>query len=141
MAVEHIHPHFRKARTHTDDPDQHAAVVELLVLTVFADPTVDLAELDALDAFDASHADWDDGPFSIQQYLPTATAAVRAALDQPDGRDRLLADISIRITTPALRDATVGYCEDLVAVDGTTDQEREFLRQVRRALANWPTGP
>jgi hypothetical protein len=108
MLLDRIHPHFKKATEHTDDAAQHAAVVEVLVLAVFADQSVDVSELDALDSFDASHADWDEGPFSIQQS---------------------------RIASPSLREATVSYCEEILRVDGITDKERDFLRQATRQLS------
>jgi hypothetical protein len=135
MLLDRIHPHFKKATEHTNDAAEHAAVVELLVLAVFSDKSVDVSELDALDSFDASHADWDEGPFSIQQYLPTATAKVRSALDEPGGGDVLLKDAISRITSPSLREAAVGYCEEILRVDGITDDEREFLRQATRQLS------
>jgi hypothetical protein len=135
MLLDRIHPHFKKATAHTDDPDQHAAVVELLVLAVLADHTVDVSELDALDKFDGDHADWDEGPFSIQQYLPIATAKVRSAMDEAGGADRLLKDSVSRITSPALREDSVGYCEEILRIDGLTDDEREFLRQATRQLS------
>jgi hypothetical protein len=141
VALTRLHPHFKKAAGHSEDPAQHAAVVELLILAVYAGKTVDVRELEALDEFDASHADWDAGPFSIQQYLAPATAKVRGALDEPDGADRLLADAASRITTPALRDATLHSCEELLRIDGMTDDEREFFAQASRALSNLPHGP
>lgn len=135
MLLHRIHPHFKKATAHTDDPDQHAAVVELLVLAVLADHTVDVSELDALDKFDADHADWDEGPFSIQQYLSVATAKVRSAMDEDGGADRLLKDSVSRITSPSLREASIGYCEEILRIDGLTDDGREFLRQATRQLS------
>jgi hypothetical protein len=135
MLLDRIHPHFKKATEHTDDPSQHAAVVELLVLAVFADQSVDVSELEALDNFDASHADWDEGPFSIQQYLSTATNKVRSALDEEGGADRLLTDAISRITSPSLREAAVGYCEEILRVDGIKDDERDFLRRATRQLS------
>jgi len=98
MLLDRIHLHFKKATEHTDDPDQHAAVVEVLVLAVLSDHAVDASELDALDEFDANHADWDEGPFSIQQYLPVATARFVQQMDEEGGADRLLKDAVSRIT-------------------------------------------
>lgn len=135
MLLDRIHSHFKTATNHTDDAAQHAAVVELLVLAVFADQSVDVNELEALDTFDASRSDWDDGPFSIEQYLPTATAKVRAALDEEGGADRLLKEVSARITSTTLREAAIGYCEEILRVDGMKDDEREFLAQARRLLS------
>ncbi len=140
MMLDRIHPHFKLAREHTSEPAEHAAVVEVLVLAVLADHTVDISELDALDEFDESHADWDDGPFSIQQYLPVATAKVRSAMDEEGGADRLLNDAVSRITSPSLREATIGYCEEILRIDGITDDEREFLRHASRQLSFPPSG-
>jgi len=139
MVLERIRPHVRAATEHTDDPAQHAAVVDLLVLALYSDEAIDTAELDALDAFDAAHADWDEGPFSVEQYLPVATAKVRAALDREGGAAELMADAASRIGSAALRAATIGYCEEILRVDGLTVEEGEFLQGVRRALAS-PVG-
>jgi hypothetical protein len=134
MAMDRILRHFKRAADHTDDRQQHAAIVELLVLAVYADKTVDVSELEALDKFDASHADWDDQAFSIQEYLGPATAKVRAAIDE-DGSQALLEDIGGRITSPELREAAIGYCEDIVGIDGVTDEESEFVKRVRQMLS------
>jgi len=137
MAMVRILRHLKRATDHTDDREQHAAIVELLLLAVYADKTVDIQELDALDKFDASHADWDDEAFSVQEYFGPATAKVRAALDN-DGSKALLDDISNRITSPELRKAAIGYCEEVVGIDGVTEDESDFMKTIRRVLD--PTG-
>jgi hypothetical protein len=138
MALDRILTHFQRAAAHTGDREQHGAVVELLVLAVYADKTVKVEELEALDDFDASHPDWDEKAFSIQEYLGPATAKVRAALEQ-NGSEALLCDIATRITSPELRKAAIGYCEDIVGIDGVTDAENVFLTTLRRVLSN-PAG-
>ena len=137
MALDQIRRNFKRATDHTQDREQHAAVVELLILAVYADKTVDVAELDALDQFDAAHADWDDEAFSIQEYLGPATAKVRSALDAGEST-KLLVEIAARITSPELREAAVGYCADILHLDGVTEQESGFMDAVRRALSNTP---
>ncbi len=134
MPLARFHDTLKRARSHTDDTAEHAAVIDLLVLTVYADRRVAQGELDALEQFDVDHADWDEKAFSILQYLPTAIAGVRN-LRTPEDSDRFLVDAASRIVTPSLRAATVGYCRAMAEAGGSTEAESALVARIGEALA------
>lgn len=117
------------------DADQHAAVVELLLVTVLADQTVSEEELQGLDTFDREHQDWDEGPFSVTQYVGPALAKVRAAMESPGGVDDLIREAAARIREPGLRSATPEYCEQLAYLDGPAPAEQTVLAKIRSQLS------
>jgi hypothetical protein len=127
---------FQRASSHTDDVAEHQAVVDLLVLAVYADHTVGQLELAALETFEDHAQDWDEGGFSVHQYLPVSIAKARDALDVEGGVTSLMAVAASQITTPVLRAEAVAYCEMITQVDGTvTTAENEFLAALHRMLS------
>jgi hypothetical protein len=132
--VDRLHHLAGRARPHTDDVAEHQAEIDLLVLTAYSDHRISQAELDALEALDEEHRDWDDGAFSARQYLPVAVAKVRAALEADDGVARLLADAASRIATPAGRQEALEACRVLAAADGAGEADTQFLASLQTAL-------
>jgi hypothetical protein len=123
-----------KVGPHTSTVAEHEAFVELLVAAIYADHRVTQSELDAIEAFDASHADWDLDGFSVGQYFGPAAAKVRRA--QGDGTIPLLViEVSSRLSGLDVRDSAVAACEELLRYDGITADEQVFLDQVAAALA------
>jgi len=108
--------------------EEHQAVVELLALAAFADASVSDAELGDLATFDSTHASWDEAGFSVLQHLPVAIAHARSG-------QSTLAELAGRIHDTALRAEAVKAVTELLAVDGVTATESEFLTQVRAALS------
>ena len=135
MIVDRLHELAAHFSHHTEDVVEHQAVVDLLVLTAYCDHRIDQGELDALDAFDADHANWDEGAFSVQQYLPVAVAKVLSALDAPDGSTHLLAEAAGKITTTSLRAEAISACRSLASADGLDSDDVQFLKQLQDALA------
>jgi len=110
--------------------DEHEAVLELLVATMFADANVTEAELDEIDAYGQDHG-WNTPAFSFGQALGSATAKVRDAREAPDGTAALLAALSTRITTPGLRAEVPDACQLVASADGATvPAESAWLAQV-----------
>jgi hypothetical protein len=133
---EHLRHHTDRATGHTDDVAQHEAFLELLVLAMYADRKVSQQELDALEAFEAEHGDWEDGAFAIGQYLGVAVSKVRTAIASGGATDELLAEIGRRITTPALRQEACDACAALIRADGDTGAETDLLGRVRAVLGS-----
>src|SRR4051812_2029885 len=114
--------------------DEHAAVLELLVATMYADAMVSEQELDEIDRYGADHG-WNTMSFSFVQNLGTATAKVRSAREVEGGLDALLADASNRITSPDVRRTVVAACRLIAEVDGATaDAESEWIGTVAAAF-------
>lgn len=115
--------------------DQHEAVLELLVATMFADATVADREFQAIDAYGEEQG-WNTPTFSFSQSLGSATAKVRDARETEGGLDALLAATAARITDPTLRNEAVHACRLVAAADGTTaESESAWLASVSAALA------
>src|SRR3954465_14659956 len=109
---------FGQAKEQSQVDEEHQAVVDLLVLTVYADERVSQEEMEALARFDVEHQDWDGGDFSVTEYLGPSTAKVRAAVASPREVDQFLTEVAAKITPPALREAVPGYCEAVAQADG-----------------------
>jgi hypothetical protein len=120
---------------HEGSTAEHEAVVDLLVLTVYSDRRVTQDELDALDQFDLDHANWDSGPFSVQQYLPNSVAKVRSAIDAPGGANKMLAEVAAAISDPAMKTLALDSCQAIASSGGTAQAETDFIEQLRHALA------
>ena len=58
---------FGRAKEQSQVDEEHQAVVDLLVLTVYADERVSQEEMEALARFDVEHQDWDGGDFSVTE--------------------------------------------------------------------------
>ena len=118
------------ASTNPADDAEHAAVLELLVATMYADATVTKHELDEIDRYGAEHG-WNTMTFSFVQHMGSATAKVRDAREVEGGIDALLADASRRITTPEVRGTVVAACRLIAEADGVTaDEESSWIGSV-----------
>jgi tellurite resistance protein len=134
VLTERLHELASQALRSSKEVPEHQAVVELLVLMAYADGNVSTDELEALDSFDASHAGWDKGAFSIQQYLPIAVAEVRRASAEPDGADRLMRAACERIVDPDVRREAVDACGAVAAIGGVDPSESALLARIEQSL-------
>jgi hypothetical protein len=119
---------------HPGTAEEHEAVVDLLVLTVYSDQRITQEEQDSLEQFDLDHTDWDSGEFSVRQYLPASIAKVREAIGESGGADRVLAEAAARITHPEVKATALEACEGLGR--GADDVEVQFIHRVRLALGS-----
>jgi len=126
---------FGRAKEQSQVDEEHQAIVDLLVLTVYADERVSQEEMEALARFDVEHQDWDGGDFSVAEYLGPSIAKVRTAVGSPQEVDQLLTEAAAKITTPALREAVPGYCEGVAQADGQLSvDEVGVIAKIRQAL-------
>lgn len=131
--LERLRHHAQRVPRVTEDASEHQAFIELLVAAIYVDHRVTQEELDAIEAFDADHADWESGAFTIGQYFGPAAAKVRRMRE--DGLlSMLVIDISARLLGDRVRDEAVDACAALLASDGVTAEEEEFLEMVTAAL-------
>lgn len=129
--LKRVSPVFDESLVHSPDELEHGAILELLLLVVYADRCLSNAEQRAIEEFDTEHADWDTATFSLQQYRGPATAAVRRALASPEAVEALLDEIDQRITTPELRAEVPRLCRVIAGVDGdVAPSEEAFLARV-----------
>ncbi len=134
MLIERIHELSRHAAHGTRAVPAHQAVVDLLVLTAYADGRISTDELDALERFDRQHADWDTTSFSVQQYLPIAVAKVRGLIGQPRGADELIVDAASRLGDAAARADAVHACTALAGLGGLAASESAVLSRIEGEL-------
>jgi hypothetical protein len=102
--------------------DEHRAVLELLLATMFANAVVTDAELAEIDRFGADRG-WNTPSFSFVQAMGAATARVRQARESDDGIAALLADASRRITDPTVRASVYRACLGVAQADGAADED------------------
>ncbi|HTX00967.1 MAG TPA: hypothetical protein VMD59_19450 [Acidimicrobiales bacterium] len=134
MLPHRIHELAYRALAGSSEVSEHQAVVELLVLTAYSDKAISTDELDALEEFDVEHAGWDEGSFSVQQYLPVAVAKVRRALDEAGGADRVLTDAASRINEASVRAEAVKACNELAELGGVDPTESAVISKIEGAL-------
>lgn len=119
-------------RTHEASASQkeREAVIDLLVMTMYADRFIASAENDAIERV-AEQIDG-DAPLPLAQYLNASIAKVRETLGDKEQHHALLRDISERLGTDRMR--TLAYQASRAvarADDEMADEEEQFLNTVR----------
>jgi uncharacterized tellurite resistance protein B-like protein len=116
------------------DDAEHEAVIELLLLVMYADRQIRIAETDEIAAFTERHH-WESPTFSFGQVLGPATAKVRRALDSVLTTNELIADIDRRIIHAPLRAETIEACRAVAQADGDiTPDEQRLLDKITARL-------
>ncbi len=104
---------------------EHEAVIELLLLVMFADRHITDEELDEIRVI-SDDSGWESSTFSFDQYLGQAIAKVRAAIAAHD-TETLLDDVDARIASKVLRQSLFSAARDVAGVDHDIDPEEESL--------------
>jgi uncharacterized tellurite resistance protein B-like protein len=112
---------------------EREAVIDLLVMTMYADRFIDTAENDAIERV-AERIDG-DASLPLGQYLNASIARVRATLDDENSQRRLLEDIGERLDTDRMRTLAYQAGRAVARADGEmADEEEQFLSSVRAVL-------
>jgi uncharacterized tellurite resistance protein B-like protein len=132
--IERFRARFGGADDWLTEPEHIAArdlaVVELLVLAMFADGTSGTAERDAITEF-AQSRPWPPES-SAEHAVDTATARVRAASDAERGVAELIEDICIRLDHVDDQHFALDHLATLVEADGViTEAEVAFIEELR----------
>ncbi|WP_071453682.1 hypothetical protein [Gloeomargarita lithophora] len=111
---------------------QREALVDLLLLGMYTDNLLSVAEADLLEAklFDLP---WESGQ-ALSIYLQANMPKIRMAYENPPNRLQLLQSIRDRLPTPAVRLDAYQKLQEFLAIDGVAGGEQEFLTQVRTVL-------
>ncbi len=113
---------------------EHEAVIELLLLVMFADRHISDDELDEIRNI-SDDSGWESSTFSFDQYLGQAMAKVRAAVAEHD-TEALLDDIDRRVTSSMLRHSLFSAARDVAGIDHAIDPpEESLLAQVAARFA------
>lgn len=109
---------------------EREAVIDLLVMTMYADRFVDTAENDAIERV-ASAIGGDDS-LPLAQYVNASIAKVRETLDDEERQRALLEDVSERLGTDRMRGLAYQASRAVAeADDEMADEEEQFLSSVR----------
>ena len=124
-----IHLLFGDLSTDKSEQSQKEAIVELLIMTMYADKTLKIEEDEAIKRY-IETLEW-KSPMSVEYYLGIVTAKVRKALESPEKIHCFLEDISDRVKTVELKKQVLQICINLTMSDSeVSTEEREFLQLV-----------
>lgn len=124
-----IHLLFGDLSTDKSEQSQKEAIVELLIMTMYADKTLKIEEDEAIKSY-IETLEW-KSPMSVEYYLGIAIAKVRKALESPEKIHCFLEDISDRVKTVELKKQVLQICINLTMSDSeVSTEEREFLQLV-----------
>ena len=113
--------------------DQREAIVDLLLLAMYADNKLTFKEDEFFKAETHRFA-W-DSVLTLDNYIDDATVKVRNALQAAMDRKEFLASIAARLSDPNVRDRALELCERLLICDEEgRDQEVVFFREISDAL-------
>jgi hypothetical protein len=112
---------------------QREAVVDLLLLGMFADAPLKVSEDQKLVSV-IEEIGWDSYQ-APDLYLQSAIAKARDTLETEGGTKHRLEKISEELNEPSLRQRALEYLTQFLGVDGAVDaEESKFLELVRAAL-------
>ena len=121
---------LRRTREAGASQQEREAVIDLLVMTMYADRFIDEAENDAIDRV-AENIEG-DAARPLVQYLNASIAKVRETLGHREQHDALLRDISERLNTDRMRKLAYDASRAVArADDEMADEEEQFLRTVK----------
>jgi len=111
---------------------QREALVDLLLLGMFTDHLLSVAEGDLLVA-KLGDLPWESGQ-ALSIYLQVSMPKIRMAYENLPSRLQLLQSIRDRLPTLETRQDAYQKLQEFLAVDGVANAEQEFLTQVRTVL-------
>ena len=111
---------------------QREALVDLLLLGMYTDHLLSVAEGDLL-AAKLGDLPWESGQ-ALSIYLQVNMPKIRMAYEHLPSRLQLLQSIRDRLPTPETRQDAYQKLQEFLAVDGVANAEQEFLTQVRTVL-------
>lgn len=111
---------------------EREALIDLLLLTMFIDQRLTLAEGGLVDR-EVAALQW-EGRGKVEDYVEAATRSIRERRSTDDGRSNILASVRERLNSPEARQRAMAVCQALVAVDGVDTAETSFLDDCRKVL-------
>ncbi len=111
---------------------QKEALVELLLLGVYADNILTAAEEEFLNGGEAQWQ-WDSG-VSLPCFLQAAIAKIRSVRLDPYARQEILRDIGMRLGSREAKRRAIDELGLLLCIDGTERVEQHFFEEVESVL-------
>ncbi len=109
---------------------QREALIDLLLLGMYADHTLSLAENQFLDD-EVEELVW-DSPTSPGAYLSAAIHRVRSAEESAEKRNALLQSITERFGNVHGKQGALIVLNDLLTSDGMAEQEQALMAEIQR---------
>lgn len=129
--IESLRDIYGRISVHANEDQEHEAVVDLLVLMMFADGRVREGEEQEIEAIAADYG-WENDRFSVQQYLGTAVAKVREA-HETGTTEALLDDLDRRIVNTVLRATVKAEARAVADADQQrAPQETDLLARIAK---------
>jgi hypothetical protein len=121
---------LKRTREAGASQEEREAVIDLLVMTMYADRFIDTAENDAIERV-AEEIDG-DASLPLAQYVNASIAKVRETLDDDERRRALLEDVNERLGTDRMRGLAYQASRAVATADDEmADEEEQFLSSVR----------
>ena len=112
---------------------EREATIELMVMTMYIDKTLKLAEDEAIKQYLGSIT-WESW-LPTDKFLGVAIAKVRNALGSKEKTTALLEDINSRLSNEERKSQALQACRELAIADGELSQEEEgFLETVAQVF-------
>jgi len=112
---------------------QREALLDLLVLSIFADTHLSLSEEDTLQA--RIHGMGWESPKPRDIHFLNAMHAARGAIESPEKTDAFIALRAAAFSSEASRAAALEAIRSVLASDGHGEKESAFLALLRKHLA------
>ena len=122
---------YGRISIHANEDAEHEAVVDLLVLMMFADGRVNEGEAAEIATIAADYG-WENERFSVQQYFGTSVAKVREA-HEAGSIEAFLDDVDQRIVNTVLRSAVQAEAQAVADADRErAPQEIDLLARIAK---------
>ncbi|MGB6298978.1 MAG: hypothetical protein WBF90_22760 [Rivularia sp. (in: cyanobacteria)] len=113
--------------------NEREAIIELLMLIMYSDKTIKLAEDEAIKEYTNS-IKW-ESPLSLEFYFGKVTPKIRKALAEQENMNALLEDINFRIESELVKAQVLLVCNDLAMADSEfSPEEKELLTNISKVF-------
>ncbi|MGB3639250.1 MAG: hypothetical protein WBA39_16990 [Rivularia sp. (in: cyanobacteria)] len=113
--------------------NEREAIIELLMMIMYSDKTLKLAEDEAIKEYTSS-IKW-ESPLSLEFYFGKVTPKIRTALSDEGKMNAFLKDINTRIESELVKAQVLLVCNDLAMADSEfSSEEKELLTNISRVF-------
>ena len=113
--------------------NEREAIIELLMMIMYSDKTLKLAEDEAIKEYTSS-IKW-ESPLSLEFYFGKVTPKIRTALSDEGKMNAFLKDINTRIESELVKAQVLLVCNDLAMADSEfSSEEKELLTNISKVF-------
>lgn len=113
--------------------NEREAIIELMMLIMYSDKTLKLAEDEAIKEYTSS-IKW-ESPLSLEFYFGKVTPKIRRALEDKESMNAFLEDIDFRIESELVKAQVLLVCNDLAMADSEfSSEEKELLTNISKVF-------